>query len=125
MSGDKILLDTNAILYLLGGEISFLHILEGKDIFVSMISEMELLSNNNLTDNEIKSIRKFLDKCLIIDIFPTIKEHSILLRKKYHLKLPDAIIVATAYTFNIPFITADKKLFSIEEIDVVKITITK
>lgn len=108
MSGDKVLLDTNAILYLLKGETSFLSTIQGKDIIISIISEIELLSSSQINDTETKAIQKFLDKCLILDMFPAIKENTIFLRKKYNIKLPDAIIVSTAFTLDLPFITADK-----------------
>ncbi len=125
MSGDKVLLDTNAILYLLKGETSFLPIIQGKDIIISIISEIELMSSNQINNNELKAIQRFLDKCLILDMFPAIKENTILLRKKYNLKLPDAIIASTAFTLDLPFITADKKLFSINELEIIKISISK
>ena len=125
MNRDKVVLDTNAVLYLLNGDTSFLAFIQGKDIIVSIITEIELLSSKNLNESTIKAIQKFLDKCLIIDIMPAVKENSIFLRKKYNLKLPDTIIAATAFTFDIPFITADKKLFTIEDVEIVKISIQK
>lgn len=125
MNGDKVLLDTNAILYLLRGETSFLSTIQGKDIIISIISEIELLSSNQINDTNAKAIQKFLDKCLILDIFPAIKENTIFLRKKYRIKLPDAIIASTAFTLDLPFITADKKLFAINELEIIKISATK
>ncbi len=121
MSGNKLLLDTNEILYLLNGDRSVLLHVKDAEIIVSIITEIELLSSKELKEKEERQIRKFLDDCLILDILPQIKNNSILLRKKYGLKLPDAVIVLTAYTFNIPIITADKKLFKVDEIEVIKI----
>ena len=53
---------------------------------------------------------------LIIDINPVIKSYTIEFRKKYKLKLPDAIIAATAQFLNIPLVTADKSFNKINEI---------
>jgi hypothetical protein len=125
MNGNKILLDTNAILYLLAGDTSFLPVIHGKDIILSFISEIELLSSNQIDESERKAIQRFLDKCLIFDMFPAIKENTILFRKKYNLKLPDAVIVATAYTFDVPLLTADRKLFVVDELEIVKIAVKK
>jgi predicted nucleic acid-binding protein len=52
-------------------------------------------------------------------INPSIKHQSISLRKKYTLKLPDAIVVATSAFLNIPLITADARLKKVKEIDLV------
>jgi len=46
-----------------------------------------------------------------------IKEKTIYLRKKYTLKLPDAIISATAYFAKAALITNDKQLCQITEIE--------
>ena len=124
MSGNKLLLDTNTILYLLNGDKSVLQLVKDAEIIVSIITEIELLSSKELKEKEENQIRKFLENCLIIDILPQIKTNTILLRKKYGLKLPDAVILSTAYTFNIPIITADKKLFRINDVEVIKINAT-
>lgn len=48
--------------------------------------------------------------CSIIDINSEIKKCVIELRKSRKIKLPDAIIAATAMSLNIPFMSADKQL---------------
>ena len=47
MSGNKLLLDTNAVLLILGSEKVFSS-LEGKELFVSLITELELFSYPDL-----------------------------------------------------------------------------
>jgi len=42
MNGNKLLLDTNIILYLLDGDNTLVNILEGKIPYVSFITELEL-----------------------------------------------------------------------------------
>jgi len=44
MSGNKLFLDTNIILYLLAGDTTLADLLDEKQLYVSVISEMELLS---------------------------------------------------------------------------------
>jgi len=46
-----------------------------------------------------------------------ISELTIKLRRRYSLKLPDAIIAATALSLEIPLLTADKDFAKIKEID--------
>ncbi|MEO9070495.1 MAG: PIN domain-containing protein [Ginsengibacter sp.] len=58
--------------------------------------------------------------CLIISLNNNIKKEYIELRKKYHLKLADAIIAATAIALNIPLITADKQFASVIELNLIQ-----
>lgn len=44
---------------------------------------------------------------------------TIELRKKYSIKLPDAVIAATSLTFEIPLVTADKTFSTIDELDLI------
>ena len=106
MSGEKYLLDTNAVLYLLSGNscmIPFLH----TELSTSVISEMELLGYPKITENEYISIKKFLENCTSFTISEAIKNETISLRRKYNIKLPDAIIAATAIIESLHLISAD------------------
>jgi hypothetical protein len=42
MNGNNILLDTNIVLYLLGGEETLVPLLEDKNLFLSFITQLEL-----------------------------------------------------------------------------------
>ena len=107
MSGTKFLLDTNIALYLLGGDQILAALLDQKEISLSVISEMELLGYPGITSTETARIKGFLSDCQIVDLNIFIKELAIEIRKSYQLKLPDAIIAATALHLNIPLISSD------------------
>jgi hypothetical protein len=47
----------------------------------------------------------------------SISELTINLRRKYSIKIPDAIIAATSIEMKIPLLTADKGFAQIKEID--------
>ena len=55
-----------------------------------------------------KTIGNFLNDCTIIDIYTRIKTYTLDIKQKQKVKLPDAIIAATALFLDIPLITADK-----------------
>lgn len=55
MNGNSILVDTNIILFLLGGDKTIVPLLQDKKIFVSFITQLELLLIINL--NRRKAIR--------------------------------------------------------------------
>jgi predicted nucleic acid-binding protein len=46
MNGDQLFIDTNIILYYLNGDRTLLPVLEDKQLFVSFITQLELLSFN-------------------------------------------------------------------------------
>ena len=79
-----------------------------KNLYVSVISEMELLSYSGITPDEEMQIKSFLNDCNEVTLTNEIKDKTIEIRKKYKTKLPDAIIAASAIVKNIPLITADK-----------------
>jgi predicted nucleic acid-binding protein len=119
MSGREILVDTNIFLYLLKGNVTIEEILQGKIIYLSVITELELIGFSKLTTKEEKSINQLLSDCKVINIDNSIKSFYSNLRKKYHLKLADAIIAATSISLGIPLITADKQFQIVSEINLI------
>lgn len=119
MSGSNIFVDTNILLYLISGDETITNLLDGKSIFISFITELELLSFKELGEEEEHKINELLSNISIIDINPEIKRIVIKLKKNYKIKLPDLIIASTAYFLNQPFITADKQLNQISELNIV------
>ena len=121
MNGIDFLADTNAILYYLTGNKCMEPFVSCKFAF-SVISEMELLSFANITEQEEQSIRSFLKKCQLLSLTNEVKNKTILLRRKYNIKLPDAIIAATAIENGLELITADIGFRKISELKLKLIT---
>ena len=109
-------LDTNVVLYLLGGRL--ISALPIGDFYISVISEMELLSYSAITDEEASRVRDFLAKVTVVSLSEEVKNEAIALRKKYRLKLPDAIVCATALAVNARLLSNDAQLRRITEINV-------
>lgn len=120
MSGNKFLLDTNTVLYLLGGKLNSNNLPEGK-FFISVINELELLSYPAISKVEEIKIKKFIDDIDVLDIDEMIKIETIRLRKKHNLKLPDAIICATALSQSAMLVTFDESLKKIKELQTLKL----
>ncbi|MBD2528492.1 type II toxin-antitoxin system VapC family toxin [Nostoc flagelliforme FACHB-838] len=110
-----ILLDTNIVLYFFGGRL--LNPLPSGQYFISVITEIELLSYPSLSLEEETQIIDFLNKITIIGIDSNIKNLTITFRKQYKLKLPDAIIAATAKSINAILFTNDVRLANLTEIN--------
>jgi predicted nucleic acid-binding protein len=96
MSGKEILVDTNILLYLLAGNDTLDGMLQGKHLYVSFLTELELLGYRSITSKEEKQVEKILGECEIVPLNNEIKKQYVLLRKKYPIKLVDAVIAATA-----------------------------
>lgn len=107
MNGNSLLLDSNIVLYLLNGEETLIPLLEGKSLYLSFITQLELLSFPEISKEEINKIESFIKECIIIEISSTIKEYTINFRKKFRLSLPDSIIAATSLYIDVPLVTAD------------------
>ena len=104
MNGNKIFIDTNTAIYLLNGDKTLAEVLNGKRIFISFISQLELLGYKMISDDEVETIKLMLDSFAIVDINDKIKSLVITLRRKYTIKLPDCIIAATAIYYDSPLI---------------------
>jgi hypothetical protein len=120
MSGGSIALDTNIILYLLGGDDTLAEFLQDKKGYVSILTELELIGYQKITAKEQNQITNFLDACTVIDINEDIKKIYVRLRKKYKLKLGDAITAATAIYLDVPFISADADFTKVTELQFTK-----
>ncbi len=120
MSGSSIALDTNIILYLLSGDETLSEFLQDKKGYVSVITELELIGYQKISAKEQNQIKSFLEDCTVIDINEEIKNTYVQLRKKYKLKLGDAIAAATAIYLDIPFISADTDFTKVTELQFTK-----
>ena len=119
MSGNKLFLDTNILLYLLQGDETLTHFLDRKQFYISFITQLELLSFPGLSKKEEKIINELMAECVIIDVNSKIKNITIEFRRKYKLKLPDCLIASTSYFLDLPLISADSDFKKIEELNLV------
>lgn len=116
MNGTKVLIDTNIALYLFKGDKNIEFSLQDSEAYVSFINQLELLGHKNISAKELEWMELFLEECNIIEFNEGIRKITIDLRRKYSIKLPDAIIAATAIFLNIPIISADKHFEKIPEL---------
>ena len=105
------LLDTNVALYLLGGRLAVP--LPVGDYGVSVLTEMELLAWPSLTPGEETRVRTFLQTVTVCELTPAIREQAVRLRREERLKLPDAIICATALEHRAELWTNDGRLVNV------------
>lgn len=119
MSGNRLLVDTNILLYFLKGDPEVIEMISKKDIVISFITELELLSFPKIHNDSEKIVNGLLKNCSIVELNPEIKDLTVEFRRKSKLKLPDSIIAATAFYLQLPLMTADKQFRKIEELDII------
>ena len=117
MNGNKIFIDTNIASYLLDGDTSLAEILHKKQLYLSFITQLELLGYPGLNNQQEQQIEYMLENCVVIDINSRIKQEVIKLRRSYAIKLPDCIVAATAMYMDLPLINSDKGFNKIEELN--------
>ena len=114
MSGNRLLLDTNILIYLSKQELKLEDFASEDDVlFISVISLMEAKGyqfSNKKEETIIDSLCENLIKAHLTD---DVIETVISLRKKHNIKLPDAIILATAIENNLQLITRNTKDFEV------------
>ena len=114
MNGIRIMCDTNPLVYMLDGNAELGAFLNGKQVYISFISELELFGKRDLSLQDKVTIELMLNSFFITDINPAIKHIYIELRQRYAIKLPDAVIAATAIYLDMPLLTSDKDFKKID-----------
>lgn len=76
---------------------------------ISVITWMEVMAGSALDNDEIT--RGFLASFEIIAVTETVSERAVKLRLEQHMKLPDAIILASAIEHGLLFVTRNTKDF--------------
>ena len=111
MSGKRYLLDTNAVVSLLSGNTGLgSKLKEASWIGISIITQLEFLAFPELAEDDRQLFLDFLEQVTIIGLSPTDPElitETLAIRKVHKLKLPDAIIAATALQQKAMLVTAD------------------
>ncbi len=111
MSGKRYLLDTNAVIQLFDGNFEIEGLLNQADfVAMSIISEFEYLSFDGLSQEDLSEYNVFrscLSICGVPSDDPIFTQLVVTVRKDYGMKLPDAIIAATARAKDLTILTAD------------------
>ena len=117
------MIDTNILVYIMQGNPRVRYFAEEDTLTLSCISEIEILGRFQLPSKEKEVITQMLSYCNIVDINSQIKQLAIELKQRYRIKLPDAIIAATAIQQSLTLVTADKGFRKITELDLLLITL--
>lgn len=111
MNGRRYLLDTNAIIQLLAHNPHLEAIVaDAGFIATSVICQMEFLSFPHLSANDKNLFLSFISRVTVYDVMANdtaLTRETVSMRTSFGLKLPDAIIAATALVNNCEVVSAD------------------
>jgi len=102
------LVDTNILIYLSKRKLEFEQVASSQaKLFISVITYMEVLGYRFENDLEKQTITQLCKYFPIIHLNSEIIEKVISIRQKHKIKLPDAIILATAIIGDLELVTAN------------------
>jgi hypothetical protein len=110
MVGRSALFDTNILIdYLCGVAKARVELDRARDRAISIVTWMEVMAGATPADEA--ETRAFLTAFQILPVTQEVAEQAVLLRRERRLKLPDAIILATAKTANRILVTRNSRDF--------------
>ena len=119
--GIKYIWDTNTVIYYLqqqfppSAEKFMDNLVNDARPVISSITEIELLCWKSATEKDLEVLHNFIDDALVIELEQPIKYKTADIRKKHKIKLPDAIIAATALVYEL--ILVSRNVSDFKDID--------
>ena len=116
MDGNRLLVDTNIVLYALQGDMALAKLLDGQNLYISFITRIELLSYPKIDQASIDLIEDFLEQVPVVESNPVINADAITLRRATGREVPDSIIAASARFLGVRLMTADKDFKKLDNV---------
>ncbi len=110
MGTREFLIDTNAVIDFPAGRLpessmKFIERLTETKAVLSVITKIELLVFFNLGNEDEAVINAYISGVVIIGVPELVVSQTFLLKRRYKIKLPDAVIAATARCYNLKRVT--------------------
>ncbi|KIA91413.1 twitching motility protein PilT [Pedobacter kyungheensis] len=118
--GTGYLADTNSVIEYLENKLpeKVLLFMDNIEMHLSIISRIELLGWSKITEPQFQELNGFISVSYVYNLSEEIVQNTIKIRKLHKIKLPDAIIAATAITNKLTLITRNtadfKKIAELE-----------
>jgi predicted nucleic acid-binding protein len=114
--GTGFIIDTNVAIYLLNGSLNenalrYIEPIVNDSFYLSVISKIELLGFAFPDTDKLSDTQSFINDGILIALTNDIVEQTITLRQLYKIKIPDAIIAATAMVFDYTLLSRNDKDF--------------
>ena len=115
MGKPRFLLDSNAIINTLNRKLDLLAYLDtfpDCEIYINPLIKIEVLAKADMSEHEEAEARALLDSFKLAEIDNSICEIAIQIRRSKELRLPDAIIAASAIALNATVLSDDLHLLN-------------
>ena len=118
-------MDSNVVIDYLSGKLpvagmAFISGLVDDTPKISLVTKIEVLGFRTSAEAE-KLLTDFTDDCLVLPITEAVSDKTIELRKSYKIKLPDALIAATALVYGFTLVSRNisdfEKVEGLEYVD--------
>ena len=115
--GKNFLIDTNIGIYLLNGSLNvngliYIEPIINANYHLSVVTKIEMLGFEFKELQDFTDTKNFVEDGIIILLDNEIVEKTIEIRRTYKIKLPDALIAATAIVFNMTLLSRNDKDFT-------------
>ena len=113
MDKPRFLLDSNVLIDTLNRRLdllAFLDTLPDCEVYINPVVEIEVLAKDGMSEREETDARALLDSCKWAEIDKTVREITIQIRRAKELRLPDALIAASAISINATVLSNDPHL---------------
>ena len=109
----RFMLDTNVIIDTLNNDLDLLAFLEtfpDCEIYINPVVAIEVPVKAGMSNDEEAAARALLDSCKWTEIDKNVCEAAVQIRRAKELRLPDALIAASAITINATVLSNDSHL---------------
>ena len=112
MNGNNFLIDTNILIYLSQGRLRISDFAnDNSTLYISSITYIETLGYPFPNQTEEKKITDLCEMFERLFLTEDVEKQAIFIRKTHKIKLPDAIIAATAATHQLTLVTCNNNDF--------------
>lgn len=117
MAQPRFLIDTNVVIGLLNGDAESIALIQSTNsdlahMAISQITRMELLGFAGMNEADERTLQSLVAAVHVVMLDAAVESQTIALRRQRKIKLPDAIIAATAIAHGLKLLTLDKTLLS-------------
>jgi len=113
MDKPRFLLDSNILIEILNHKLdllAFMDTLPDCEIYINPVVEIEVLAKDGMSTREEADARALLDSFKWAEIDKLVREITIQIRRAKELRIPDALIAASAITLNATVLSNDPHL---------------
>jgi len=110
MSMSRFFLDSNVIIDTLSRKLDLLAFLESFsdcELYINPVVAIEVLAKDNMSKDEEEAARALLDSFKWLEIDKTVCDVAVQIRRAKELRLPDALIAASAIILNATVLSND------------------